>query len=282
MIKLALLANPDSGSGAADDVEELLRARGADVERFGLDEVGAAIESAPGRLVVAGGDGSIGCAASAAAEAGVPLAVVAVGTANDFARALALPEDLESACQLAVAGGRTRRLELGRMNDRPFVNVASAGLPPAAARRAHGLKAVLGPLAYAVGALRAALTAKPIDCRVSCDGEQIFAGEAWQVTVACTGAFGGGSAVEADPSDGLLDAVVLEAGTRLALVARGYGLRRGRVERQRGVRTCRGREVTVSVAGDELASGFNVDGEVVERDSARFTVDPAAFEVVVG
>ena len=65
---------------------------------------------------------------------GVPLAVVATGTANDFARRMGLSDDLGTACRLAVRGTRLRRLDLARIDGRPFVNVASAGLAPAAAR----------------------------------------------------------------------------------------------------------------------------------------------------
>jgi diacylglycerol kinase (ATP) len=207
------------------------------------------------------------------------VAVIPVGTANDFARALGLPSAPHEACRLAVEGRTTRRLDLGRMDGRPFVNVASAGLPPVAAREASGLKSVLGPLAYAVGAIRAGLTASPVRARVSCDGEELFSGSAWQVTVACSGAFGAGADVDADPSDGRLDAVAIEATSRVALVARAYGLRAGRVESQRGVRSRRARRVEVDVSpGTE----FNVDGEIVAAGPAEFGVEPAAFELVTG
>lgn len=282
MPRLALLANPDSGSGEADEVERLLGERGSEVTRLGLDEAERATAERFDRIVVAGGDGSIGCAAEAAAAEALPLAVIAVGTANDFARVLGLPSDLEDACELAATGSRTRRLELGRMNGRPFVNVASAGLSPAAARKAHGLKGALGPLAYAVGALRAGATAKPVSCTVNCDGELLFSGEAWQLTVACTGAFGGGSGVDADPADGMLDAVIVPAGSRARLVSRAYGLRLGRIEAQRGVESCRGHAIEVRTESSDLASGFNVDGEIVEETAASFTVDADAFEVVLG
>jgi diacylglycerol kinase family enzyme len=97
------------------------------------------------------------------------------------------------------------------MQDRPFVNVASTGLSPAAAAKAHGLKRAVGALAYAIGALHAGLTAKPVRCRVDCDGQRLFDGRAWQAMVAVTGVFGGGAAVDADPHDGELDVVVIEA-----------------------------------------------------------------------
>jgi diacylglycerol kinase family enzyme len=278
-VRIALLANPDSGSGKAEGVERALRDRGVRVKRFDLDHRSEAIAFEPERIVVAGGDGSVGAAAALAAQAGVPLAVVPVGTANDFARAIEIPLDPEDAVELAVSGGRIRALDLARADGRPFVNAASAGLSPVAARKANGLKRLLGPLAYTTGALRAGLGAKPISSRVMCDGKPIFTGRAWQVTVACTGAFGGGSDVDADPHDGVLDAVVIEAGSRARLVAHAYGLRAGRVEGQRGVISGAGRVVEVETDG---ATGFNVDGELVDADRLRFEVEARAFSVVVG
>ncbi len=273
-----MLANPGSGSGEAGQVERLLRERETEVIRFDLDRAADVLAALPERIVVAGGDGSIGCAADLAGRADVPLAVVPVGTANDFARALELPTEVEPAVELAVNGTRTRRLELGRVGKRPFVNAASAGLSPRAARKAEGLKSALGPLAYTLGALRVGLTAAPISCRVTCDGNELFAGRAWQITVACTGAFGGGSAVAADPADGVLDVVMIEAGSRARLIVHAYGLRAGRVERQRGVISGQGTEVGVETDGD---AGFNVDGELLDGETLRFSVEPAAFELVV-
>ena len=247
--------------------------------RLSLDEAGAVAGSGATRIVVAGGDGSIGPAAEAAAEARVPLAVVPVGTANDFARALELPLDPVEACRLAATGRETRRLELAWIDSRPFVNVASAGLAPVAAHKARGMKRALGPLAYSVGALRAGLGARPVQCRVRCDREGVFDGVAWQVSVAVTGAFGGGATVDADPGDGELDVVVIEAGSRARLVAHAYRLRAGRIESQRAVRSrrCRGAEVDT-----DGRAGFNVDGEIVDAKDARFRVEAGAFAVVIG
>lgn len=276
---IALLANPRSGGGDAPDVEAGLRSLGAEVHGFEIGEHEAAAEAGADRIVVAGGDGSIGCAASAASRAGVPLAVVAAGTANDFARALELPDDLEQACELAVAGQRTRALDLAWMDERPFVNAASAGLAPEAAREAKGWKDRLGPLAYVLGALRAGLAASPVECEVRCDSAELYSGRAWQVTVACSGAFGAGSSVDADPADARLDVVVIEARSRVALVRHARGLRAGGVEQQRGVRSARGRDADVEVAA---GTPFNVDGEVVEAGSSRFKLEPRAFDLVVG
>lgn len=278
-VLIALLANPDSGQGEADEVAEAMRGLGAEVATFGLDEIDAAIAAQPVRLAVAGGDGSLGGVAAPAARAGLPFAVIPTGTANDFARVLKIPLDTGEAVRLAVEGTETRRIDIAHMDERPFLNVASLGLSPTAAEHASGLKGALGALAYTAGALRAGVEADPVECLVTGDGQEIFDGEAWQVTVACTGAFGGGSSVEADPADGRLDVVAIEAESRARLVRHAYGLKAGDIEDQPGVHSLRCGSAEVTLEGNQT---FNVDGELVESASCRFEVEPRAVSVVVG
>ena len=275
---VALIANPDSGSGGADEVAERLRDLGAAVKSFAVGDAAAAARARTDRIVVAGGDGSIGEGAAAAAVADRPLAVIPVGTANDFARELDLPRDLDEACRLAVEGNQTERLDLGRFEGRPFVNVVSAGLSPAASSEAEGLKSLVGPFAYTLGALRAGLTAQPLECTVHGDGKELFSGHAWQVSVACTGAFGGGASLDADASDGRLDVVVIPAGSRMALARRAFGMRRGTLRDQEPVGDHLAREVILEVP---KRTRFNVDGEVERYGTAEFTVEPAAFDLIV-
>jgi diacylglycerol kinase (ATP) len=282
-VRIALIANRASGSGL--DPEPLARAmleHGAEVTVFGCEEADLerVAEAAPERIAVAGGDGTVASGAELAGRLDVPLGVIPGGTANDFVRASGLPLDPIAAAKVAVTGTRLRRLELGRLADgRPFVNVASAGLASVAARRAAPLKPRLGPLAYAVGAVRAGLTAAPLRCTARTDGSTIFEGEAWQLIIACTGAFGGGSGMgAADPEDGLLDVVVLPAGSRIGLVRRAWGLRRRTIAEQRGVEHHRAMVVEVDVPpGTE----FNADGEVRDRGLERVTAEPDAYALVV-
>ncbi len=289
-MRVALVTNAASGGGTdGERVAALLRDAGAtvSVHAFAPDDGEDAVEraaadavaAAPERLAVAGGDGSIGPVAVAAAAAGLPLAVIPTGTANDFARAVDLPLDLEAACAIAVRSARERPIDVLRAGDRPFLNAASVGLSVIAAHRARPFKRPLGPLAYAVGALRAGLTARPLRCHVRADGRQVFAGAAWQVIVAGTGAFGGGSELDAaDPSDRLVDVAVLAAGPRVALIRRAWGLKTGGVTEQPGVHHARGTVIEL-----ELPAGtsFNVDGEVCSVAPARFCARGERVRVVV-
>jgi diacylglycerol kinase family enzyme len=270
-----LVANVKSGRGL--EPAWLVSLLG-DAEIFGLDEI-ARIDGID-RIVVSGGDGTIAPVAERAGELGVPLAVIPGGTANDFARANGISLDVEEAVALAVSGTALRSLELGRLSTgRPFVNVASAGLSSVAGRRAQPLKSRFGPLAYGMGAVRAAATGAPLAVCVRVDGAEVFDGDVWQIMVACTGAFGGGSGIgTADATDGDLDVVIVPAGSRATLARRAWGLRTQTIERQKAVPHFEGRVVEVSLPA---SAELNVDGEFVDGGLDRVTARANAFSLVV-
>jgi len=299
-MRIALVANPKSGTAPAPQrLAQLLATDGAQVGVTSIQEIKADEEGGlaghglaaavaalsahgpPDRIVVAGGDGSIGLAALVAAEMALPLAVVPVGTANDFARALGLPLDLDEACALARdPQAATRHAELALAGERPFVNAAATGLSVVAAREARPHKSRLGPLAYTVGALKAAATATPLRCHVHCDGDQCFEGPAWQVVVGATGAFGGGSEIGGtSPDDGLLDVAIVPAGSRLGLARRAFGMRTGRLTGQSDV--THGQATSIEVEVEDAEATFNVDGEVCRCAPAHFSLRPGGFRVVV-
>jgi diacylglycerol kinase (ATP) len=272
------VANPRSRSADPVAVAERLRSLGARVEMFDVGDAERAAAAGCDRLAVAGGDGSIARVAAAAGAAGIPLAVIPAGTANDFARRMGLPRETGEACRLAVEGERLRDVELGWMDERPFVNVASVGLPGPAARRARPWKKRLGPLSYAAGAVAAGATAGAVQVEVECESEALFDGPAWQVTVAASGAFGAGSSIgEADPHDGALEVVAVRAGPRPGLIALAYRLRRGRLAGHRRAwwRRCESAMVRVP-DGTE----WNVDGEIVPAGTSRFRGQAGAFRLV--
>jgi diacylglycerol kinase family enzyme len=282
-VRLALIANPRSGGGT--DVGELalrLGGNGAVVSVHLPGQLDTVAAARPDRIVAAGGDGTIARAADLAGRLGVPLAVVPAGTANDFARSQGLPEDWTEATALASSPDvALRELDLGRLADgTPFVNVASAGLASVAARRASSLKQRLGALAYAAGALTAATGERPLTVTALADRAPAFHGDAWQVIVAVTGHFGGGSSLDpADPQDGILDLAVVPAGRRIGLARRALGMRTGGLTEQRDVTHVRGCEIELHLpAGTDL----NVDGEIVRASSPeRIRLDARAFELVV-
>lgn len=117
-----LIHSPNAGRGATHDaVETALRRAGAEIAASlpvsALDEQppqGAVWRAAgAGAVVAAGGDGTVGAVASHLAGSDVPLGILPLGTANDVARSLAIPLDLDAACAV-VAGGLAQPIDLGR------------------------------------------------------------------------------------------------------------------------------------------------------------------------
>ena len=106
------------------------------------------------------------------------------------------------------------------------------------------------------------------------------------MTVACSGAFGAGSRVDADADDGKLDVVIIEAGSRLRLPVHAYGLRTGGVEDQKGVESARCGTIAIELGPEE---SFNVDGEILEvpeltrgGSEIPFRIEHRAFRLVIG
>jgi YegS/Rv2252/BmrU family lipid kinase len=135
-----VLLNRGGGALAADPalpdkVRAALEAAGLDVEVQLVDggtcavRCKAAAERNDPLLIVGGGDGTISAAAAALAGTETRLGVLPLGTLNHFARDLGIPADLDEAARL-IAAGSERRVDLGEMNDRIFVNNSAVGLYP--------------------------------------------------------------------------------------------------------------------------------------------------------
>jgi diacylglycerol kinase family enzyme len=126
-------------------------------------------------LVAAGGDGTIGAVAHVARLRCLTLGVLPMGTFNFFARGLGLPEELEAAVDL-VARGPTRRIGIGEVNGRIFLNNASLGLYPAILAQREGTYRRWGRSRLAAHWSVLATFARfhrPLWLRVSVDGETI-------------------------------------------------------------------------------------------------------------
>ena len=92
------------------------------------------------RIVIGGGDGTISKALPELLALGKPLAVLPLGTANDFARCLGLPHDRIAAARIALHR-RVHQVDVGLVNGKPFVNVASVGVAAEVSQaQSQGLK----------------------------------------------------------------------------------------------------------------------------------------------
>jgi len=166
-------------------------------------------------VVAAGGDGTInevlnGMLAGEVARQAA-LTIVPLGTANDFAKSCGIPlDDPVRALRLAWEG-ESRRIDVGRVNQRFFINVATGGFgAEVAARTPATAKKILGGAAYAVTGLVSALKVKSYPARLIMPEEQ-WEGDIVLITLSNGRQAGGGLPVapKAALAHGLLDLMVI-------------------------------------------------------------------------
>ena len=201
------------------------------------------------------------------------------GRGNDFARVLGIPLDPVAACAV-LAANVVRELDLGVVNDRTFISIASCGFDSDANRIANETKLVRGNLVYAYGALRALAGWRPARFEVTLDGREPRTMRGYTVAVANSGAYGGGMlmAPSASLDDGTLDVVMVEHVPKLRFLRLLPTVFKGEHVRQRSVHVSRAREVVV--AADRPFTMY-ADGDPIAELPATVGVLPGAVKVIV-
>jgi YegS/Rv2252/BmrU family lipid kinase len=227
--------------------------------------------------IVGGGDGTLNAAAFGVIEAGLPLGILPFGTANDLARTLDIPFDLDGAAQV-IADGHTRKIDLGIVNGEPFFNVASLGLSAELAQQlTRDIKRRYGRFGYALVALKVLAQARPFRATIYSENEATRV-RTLQIAVGNGRFYGGGNAVEKDATidDHHLDlySLELDRAWKLALMARSF--RHGRHGAWNEVRAVRAKEFDIRT---RKPKAVNADGEIVTQTPAHFSIRPAAVTV---
>jgi YegS/Rv2252/BmrU family lipid kinase len=282
-----LIVNRASGQGDATTVaaERALGRAGFDVDAVSPDDPGDISglirERGPAcdRIVLGGGDGTFSHSAQALIDAGRPVGLLPLGTANDLARTLRLPADIAAAAEVA-AGKRSRPIDLGTINGRPFFNVASMGFSArVAAYHAGERKKRLKMLSYPLSWLDAQRDLEPFHARLSY-GKRRRRIRTTMLAVGNGVHFGGGLMIadNAAIDDGWLDVFYVKPLGPIGLLKLLPFLKFGAIRRRQDVRLLRTRAIDIDA---EPHQDINVDGEVVERTPARFGVLREALEVYV-
>ncbi|HEX6926140.1 MAG TPA: diacylglycerol kinase family protein [Longimicrobiaceae bacterium] len=207
---------------AGDEVRARLTFEGGDAIWMARE----ACEQSCDLLIAAGGDGTINevvngidqwMRASGAGREPPRLGIIPLGTANDLAGALEIPEEVEEAVEVAVGGGE-RLMDVARVEGRCFLNVSTGGFGAEATEEASTeAKRVLGPLAYLVTGVRKFVALEPLTARVSTAEGTIAEGRFLLFAVGNGRRTGGGNVLTpvADPSDGLLDLCLVREMSRV-------------------------------------------------------------------
>lgn len=221
--KFILVYNPVSGDASfkfkLDNVIETFQHKGCIVIPFRItntqdtsDFVQLTKEVAAEGIIVSGGDGTIHEVINImlAYDLDLPLGIIPSGTSNDFAAYLQLEKNIDM-CVDVIVKGEIKNFDVGKVNDKYFFNVASAGLMTSVAHSADVmLKNTLGKMAYYFKGLGELPNFKALNMRITADG-QIIEGEVFLFLIMNSGTVGGFPRLVpyAQIDDGKLDLLII-------------------------------------------------------------------------
>ncbi len=171
-----------------------------------------AVKGAYGRIISVGGDGTLNEVVNGILKAdGDPeLAILPVGTCNDFIKAIRIPKDLANACNV-ISTGESKRFDVALVGDRYCINAAGIGFDVAIVKDLQKSKLLRGFATYLAYVLRNAFSYQGLNLTLV-NGRVHFERQALMLTVANGVCFGGGFKIapDADASDGMLNAILLK------------------------------------------------------------------------
>lgn len=290
MQKVVLYYNPVAGGGRfknrldqvfeylqADDLEVLPRriSSNVDIERHlaSLDPEGIHT------LVAAGGDGTIHGLVNAVMKTGIktPVGIFPVGTSNDVATHLNIPFECREYCRL-LSKGQLTDIDLGRVNERYFINVAAAGLLTDTAHEVqYRLKNVLGRGAYLLKSLEKIPRVQAMHLKLKVDGQKT-AMDTMLFLVLNGGTAGGfqGLMPASDMNDGLLDFLAIKPVSMHQATQLLYKFLRGQLLQDDNIYYCQGKQFRIDLEPD---TSTDLDGEVGPRLPWEVSVCPSAVKI---
>lgn len=284
---LVLLVNPSSGGGRSlkvlAQVETLLDARRVPFRvvrtrslEHGVAKTLEAVEASETPVVISG-DGMIGAIGGALATTPAPLGIVPGGRGNDLARVLGIPTDPEAAIDVVLAG-HSRAIDVGEVNGKPFLGIASVGFDSDANRRANESR-LRGNLVYLWAALRTMATWKSARFTIAI-GDRHTRMEGYDVVVANSQAYGGGMfiAPDAELDDGEFDIVTIADMGKIKALYNLTKVFKGTHVRIPQVQVMRASELTLTAS---RPFAVYADGEHLTDLPADLRIIPRALRVLV-
>ena len=244
-----------------------------------LSEVIRAHERSVDLVIVGGGDGTLNAAIGGLVDTQLPLGILPLGTANDLARTLGIPTNIDLACA-TIAGRQMKQIDLGWVNGHYFLNVASFGLSVEITDRlTQQTKRRWGVMAYGVAAIQAVWQSRPFKVMIR-SGDRVERVRTIQVTVGNGVYYGGGLAVADDASiaDDRLDLYSLEIDHFWRWVYLLPAMYRGRHHLYPYVHAQQGQEFFIDC---NRSLAINTDGEIKTQTPAHFKVISKAISVLV-
>jgi len=230
-------------------------------------------------VVAGGGDGTLNAVLQGLVGSNLPIGILPLGTANDLAKTLGVPTDLEQACDV-IAAGHTRRIDVGRVNDVYYFNEASIGMSVALCRSlTKESKSKYGIFALLLHAFQIIFAMRRFRALITLPSGEIIAKRTAQLTFGNGQNFGAFVATEdAAIDDRELDLYSVEFKRWNDYFEAIAALLHRRYDDIRSVFTLHGRRFEVRTA---KRKHIEADGEIIAWTPATFSVVPRAVEVFV-
>lgn len=273
MKKVKFIYNPFSGEAVItknlDTIIGKYQTKGYTIVPFristeqNLEDAFLDIDSSYHHILGAGGDGTINQIINIMKKKNldIPLAILPVGTANDFAKYIGMPADIGSACDKILAG-KIQEIDLGKANDKYFINVFSFGLfTDVSHKTPTHLKNTIGKLAYYLNGIKELPSFKKLDIKVTSD-EFFYEGNAL-IFFTFNGRTAGNINIsyKSEINDGLLDVIIVKGeNIRSTLSSLLAFLKLEHLEKPKDIIHFTTSDFTVEYSDSSLES--DIDGEV--------------------
>lgn len=231
-------------------------------------------------IVIGGGDGTIRTLLPDVLRLEVPLGILPLGTANDFARSIGIAENIEEAAR-TIAAGHRRKVDVAVADGAPFLNVVNIGLGQEVAKaHATGLKAALGYLAYPLHWWQAIRSSRRFRARLALDGNDPVGVRAEQISVSNSTSFGRQFSIDRtnSPDSGYLSVAILAPTGIGAWLGILKGLFTGRVVEARDASVVRARSVRIETSRPRA---YSADGDIAGKTPVEIAIRHKALKVFV-
>ncbi len=292
--KIRIIYNPSSGrqiaQGKLEQIAKILLDEGYVVSKFATSKKNDAYEETKKTaaenwdiIIASGGDGTLNEVASGIADSGskIPVAILPSGTVNDFAAYMSLTNNVDKFCRM-IKSGKTKTVDLGKVNDKYFVNVAAGGFLTEIAHEVPGdMKTIFGSMAYYLEGLKrlAVNTLKTFKAEIISDefngNEEIL-----MFMISNTSSIGGfkNLAPTATAEDGLLDCLLFRKCDIQDLIGIFMEIQSGEHINNPNVIYFKTKSITINT-NDRIT--LDLDGEHAGTLPAEIKIEPQIFKILV-
>lgn len=285
------IINPTAGSGKAKKFESYIEKYMKDKDinykviftRKAKEAIDIVVNNPEYSICIAvGGDGTAGEVANGILKRGYgTLGIIPAGTGNDLSKSLLITDDIQEAFK-KIIDKKIKAIDLGRVDDIYFFNIASLGFDAEVVRHTNKIKKVIkGKTAYILGVLTSLLVYKSRDMNIEVDGVE-FLRKATLVAIGNGEFYGGGMQIlpMAKLDDGLLDICIVKNVTNFRILFLFPSIFKGQhIKYKKYVEFQQGKKIKIKVEGEMY---LNIDGEIspIRDRSIEFYIGSEKLNVI--